>query len=137
MRVRQPRVQPVFRRGVAWSRRPCQWRTGHVTSEKAQTWSANQNKQGCLRLVARGQVAQSLLDQLSPRKPGGLHARSIAPGRYFAASLRSIEASVFSHAIDSVALVSVTLVNQIVNCSVDESPVRTVMGARRRSNFGS
>ena len=137
MRVRQPRVQPVFRRGVAWSRRPCQWRTGHVTSEKAQTWSANQNKQGCLRLVARGQVAQSLLDQLSPRKPGGLHARSIAPGRYWAASFRSIAATVLSHAMVMVTPASVTLVNPIVNCSTDESAVRTVMGARSRSNFGS
>ena len=137
MRVRQPRVQPVFRRGVAWSRRPCRWRTGHVASQKAQTWSANQDKQGCLRLVARGQVAQSLLDQLSARKPRGLHARSIAPGRYFAASLRSIAAIVLSHAMVMVAPASVTFVKPIVNCSTDDSAVRTVIGVRSRSNFGS
>ena len=139
MHLRQPRVQPMFWRGIVRSRGPCRWRTGHVTPQAAQTWSADQDEQGCLRLVARGQVAQPLLDQRPTRKPRGLHARSIAPGAYFVAAptLRSMVATVFSQAMVMVAPASVTFVNPIVNCSTDESAVRTVMDARRRSNFGS
>jgi len=139
VRVREPRVQPVFWRWIVRSRGPFRWRTGHVTPQAAQTWSADQDEQGCLRLVAGSQVAQPLLDERRARKPCGLHARSIVPGAYFVAAptLMSMAAIVLSHAMVMVAPASVTFVNPIVNCSTDESAVRTVMGARRRSNFGS
>ena len=45
-----------------------------------------------------------------------------------ATSLRSTVATVFSHEIVSVALVSVTFTKPSVSCSTDTSPVRTVMG---------
>jgi serine/threonine protein kinase len=59
--------------------------------------------------------------------------------RYFdpAAILRSMVATVFSHAIVIVAPASVTLTNPMVNCSTEASPARTVIGARSTSNLGS
>ena len=65
-------------------------------------------------------------------------ARGAIP-RYFdpAATLRSIIATVLSHAIVIVAPASVTLANPMVNCSTEASPARTVIGARSTSNFGS
>lgn len=139
MAVREPRVQAMLGGWIVWGRRPFGRRTGDVTAERAKTGGADQHEQRCLRLVAVGQVTQPLLDQRPAREPRGVHARSIAPGPYFApiAGLISMVATVLSHCMVMVMPASLTLMNPMVNCSTDEGLVTTLMGARSTSNLGS